>query len=325
MPTRIDEAVFVAAIVEKFPALEAGLRADYARIGAFLTDELQVRAAMRTLDEALAECAVHWGEAGPQVRARRPSDAVRNKIRAEVGQPGPPADIPDESFIRTLHFGKTLREVEAMFGFVNKGRVFTGFVPDDTFREMVRDMETWKDSIAFDHGEYTHRLQWMAIAFHFNFPNARLKQLYTSSVPPGSERADFIESRGDPKPKTMWDFVVDCFSSVTADHYDPIPAVRTRIVSDGFRSPNVFTRYFRDCPDTPFISKYLHSSRAKLQLTADDKFEGLTAYRRRRTQQKYGVAMDKFDVVIDKQQSRVLRKVGDNSEWQNRDFADPPL
>jgi hypothetical protein len=315
MPTPIGANVIEPIIVNKFAVANAD---EYARICSFLTNEDQVVAAMREFDTVMADCAPYWGEASERVRQRTPSPQLKQIIRTELNRP----DLPDQEFVRRYHFGKTLREIESQFGFSNTGKIFTGFVPVPTFIEMIQNMETWRDSIAFDHGEYTHRLQWMAIVFHFNYSRARLRDLYVGTQKKAVAPGKMLDSANRERDVYLWDFVVDCFSSVSVNVYDANGMIETHIVSDSFRSPNNFTRYFRTCPETPFLRNYLNSSRAKLAIAnaQQGQLEGLGKYRRTRLQATYRQVIGKNDAVVDPANRRIVSNTGDA-----RDFVDPPM
>ncbi len=113
--------------------------------------------------------------------------------------------------VRFYSFAKPLRSLEARFGLSDMGRTFIGFVLDVTFTEMVGKCEVWKDSISRNHGEYTHRLQWMMIVGMLNLTKDVTQALYTNSVKVSAFPMK-DNSGKDRATTTLWDFLVDCFS-----------------------------------------------------------------------------------------------------------------
>jgi len=82
----------------------------------------------------------------------------------------------DGVVVRRFRFRKLLAALESQkLGLKDSGTVYTD---DVKIAPVLRAGEVWKDSIGFDHGEYTHRLQWLAIKCHFDWDQTTCLRLY---------------------------------------------------------------------------------------------------------------------------------------------------
>lgn len=122
--------------------------------------------------------------------------------------------------VRRFSFRKLLIALEAKFlGFVDNGLILT---EDVAIAKYLRTCEVWKDSIGIQHGEYTHRLQWLAIAVHFGWDRSLLATLYKGSSATLKKAAyecfgavsllDFVKKRDEQKldvPVNLWEFLFD--------------------------------------------------------------------------------------------------------------------
>src|SRR5690606_24282300 len=133
--------------------------------------------------------------------------------------------------------------------------------------EVLRSLETWKDSIAQDHGEYTHRLQWLAAQIGLEFPLERIKHLYKYAT--SHEPTMMARNNGKNDKTFLWDLLVDVFQNngVYKATVDMKTLVDVAVVTDSFRSPNHVTLALtQGSMDTPFMTAYMHSSLAKVQI-----------------------------------------------------------
>ncbi|MDH4565410.1 hypothetical protein E8E95_01780 [Pseudomonas sp. BN414] len=117
---------------------------------------------------------------------------------------------------------------------------------------LIRNKLFWKDAISADHGEHSHSLQWLAIAYALTGQTtAPIHDLYAKSV-------DYWLMSKDSPNINMWQFLVDCFP-LTGGARDPDPLLTT----SSFRSPQNVTRYLlgKDNKFQPlkqhFLSHYL--------------------------------------------------------------------
>lgn len=99
---------------------------------------------------------------------------------------------------------------------------------------MLRNKLFWKDSMHNRHGEYTHALQWLAIANKFGRPAANL---YAQA---GNYRATSLER----KTVFLWQWLADCFpSDMRADAAGTVLKSGETLESQSYRSPQVITDY----------------------------------------------------------------------------------
>jgi hypothetical protein len=120
---------------------------------------------------------------------------------------------------------------------------------------MLRNRLFWKDSMDIRHGEYTHCLQWLAVAVKFGQPASAA---YAKS---GFYKAD---NAPDDKPVYMWQWLADCFpSDLQRNATSCTKAGSTeQICSDSYRTPQIITDYLvrnpRGALKGHFLSHYLH-------------------------------------------------------------------
>ncbi|HJR30686.1 MAG TPA: LirA/MavJ family T4SS effector [Pseudomonas sp.] len=132
----------------------------------------------------------------------------------------------------------------------------------------------WKDSIAADHGEHSHSLQWLVIARELNGQTTSMAhELYSRSV-------DYYRRDGRNLTTTLWETLVDCFPSIGGG------AKVGSTTTDSYRSPNNVTRlligYGNDLNpiNDHFLSHYLSTKYSKKSLveitpTSQIKFKDL--------------------------------------------------
>jgi hypothetical protein len=222
----------------------------------------------------------------------RVSGELEKRARA-LNMPEKEVQLPSPAdFVRLYSFRKTLRAYEMdNLGLEDCGHVYYG--NGLSIPERISQGQVWKDSIAADHGEYTHRLQWLAIHYFLTekvgFKKDQFKSFYQSTIRAGTAK---MRNNSEEQEAHLWDFLVDCFDvgAKNIGQRDQVQAVKEYMLSDSFRSPNVTTGILQVCPQTPFIRSYLVSTRAKLQLiaqvsqktglTTNIQQQGLNKYRR---------------------------------------------
>lgn len=90
------------------------------------------------------------------------------------------ADAGNGVLVRKFRFRKLLAALEAeKLGLEDCDIVYT---EDVKISNVLLTGKVWKDSIGFDHGEYTHRLQWLAIQCHFDWDKATCLRLYRGTA-----------------------------------------------------------------------------------------------------------------------------------------------
>jgi hypothetical protein len=109
------------------------------------------------------------------------------------------------------------------------------------FFGLLRDQMFWKDSMDMEHGEYSHALQWLALASEFG-PRAAT---FYSKLPDyqSSARTGRIP---------LWSYLADCFPDTKKA--DP------ELTSNTYRSPQIITKHLlgRSTPiRSHFVSFYL--------------------------------------------------------------------
>jgi hypothetical protein len=315
----IEPEVIFDALSNLFPQYSTGDLEDYAKIASFLTAEERVVKALITVDRMLAEKAMKFPKSkesdGWKRRQEHLEALTREGLQTRatynifpMGERGEKDLVETVPTMREVAFRKALREVELeKCGFIDKGRVFIGFVSPQFFRSVVSAKETWKDSIAADHGEYTHRIQWLTIAVGLELSFEKVGHLYSHAVDP--EPVKMGRNRGDPADTYLWDVLVDSFQNngKYKDHPNAAELFQEAVVTDSFRSPNILNVFLlRDSAGrTPFLTAYLHSSLAKVQITwrhkkaSGEKFpevQKFGVYSRKRFKAKWGGELSK-DVV----------------------------
>jgi len=182
-------------------------------------------------------------------------------------------EVGPQCIPRTFHFKRALLELEKPYGFKNYDTILVGDAAK-LVQRLVREGATWKDSISFDHGEYTHRLQWLVIGHIMEangWKRSDLLLLYKDSMTHEAEK-DWYPPKGKeipnstkPMPCYLWDFLVDCFEKIPA--VSPEDLLLHTIRSDSFRSPRNVVKYIMAHQgDYPVLFAYLTSSKAKTEL-----------------------------------------------------------
>lgn len=113
-----------------------------------------------------------------------------------------------------------------------------------SFSAVVKNKILFKDMIGWQHGQYTHALQWLGVCLLYDTPD--LCPGYRFNMSPGELYAYMVTRRtavgfpgelvdGQAKEfssKTIWDFCVDCFRDV-AGHENPV----LNLYTSSYRSP----------------------------------------------------------------------------------------
>lgn len=128
-------------------------------------------------------------------------------------------------------------------------KIYTGFLSDKAFAAQAEDPSQWKDLVASDHGEYTHRLQWYIVM--------------KSALPTVASFGDvFLEINKRPG---LWDYLFDRSAGQAPRRYN----------DDDFRGPEALNAYL--CKNAaaqasfPLLSSFLQHRWAKRDLQFGDK------------------------------------------------------
>ena len=121
---------------------------------------------------------------------------------------------------------------------------------DKVFVDMLEGGQFWKDSMNLRHGEYSHALQWLAVAEEFG---RRALQVYKAT--PKHKSTNGI---------LLWSWLADCFPNNAAGGDERVsPATQETLKSNTYRSPQVITDHLIGRPDPipgHFVSYYLHTT-----------------------------------------------------------------
>jgi hypothetical protein len=169
-------------LIDKFkgtvtPIAENQYFDDFTAIGSLLTDMQVVTAALTELELSMRS------RVTPMAGLEGSDDDVRI-ASAEFyfsRQPGDTDVVPQKHLLRDA-----LRELETRYGFtsqVPRPRILTRELNPKEFRGMIRSATHWKDSgVLWQHGEYTHRIQWYVIIHSNRVANPALVFAETANV-----------------------------------------------------------------------------------------------------------------------------------------------
>jgi hypothetical protein len=255
---------------------------------------------------------------GIQAAISKQTDVIRDREKQFLdNHPGYfIEDKEKDVVVRKFHFHRLLRAIEAKYKFVDNGLILMDDLDGPRFGHILSQGEVWKDSIAATHGEYTHRLQWLAVADHFRFSKEEVMRLYKgSSNQIRSKYSAYYDEKNLPNTKyasSLWNFLFDCFAksadapviwdgtispvALKADRSSKVLAddevallgiLRACGRSDSFRSPLNVTDMLRTDATMGLLHAYLSSSQIKTPLIEGEKIGPLPAYRRDRLEKKY--------------------------------------
>ena len=214
----------------KFMPANAPLLDDVAAIAAFLCNPAQFEAALEQVSSSLWFC--YMGQ---------PAQS-KNKFSRALGMVAENAGfrISTTAGADTGNSGRLSKE-PLEIKLIGSDKVFVDMLQGGLF---------WKDSMNLRHGEYSHALQWLAVAKEFG---RRAVAVYKST-------ADFKSENG----VLLWSWLADCFPSNAAGGDEKISAKTAETLkSDTFRSPQRITDYLigqvDPLPDH-FVSYYLQAT-----------------------------------------------------------------
>jgi Family of unknown function (DUF5636) len=150
-------------------------------------------------------------------------------------------------------FLEALRTLGDFYGF-NPTHCYTlnNQVPTEAFHWVVSQKSLFNDAFTRPHGEYTHSLQWLLMAFRFG-SSLPIADLYARSVaytPKAGKQ--FTGYKGQPSAEQiyLWNFLVDCFEGSDEDF-------RTNIRCDTYRCPQYFTKNLVELSPESWLGRFL--------------------------------------------------------------------
>jgi hypothetical protein len=159
------------------------------------------------------------------------------------------------------------------FGFSKCIYTISGQLDDETFAGIVSEKILFRDNYTRPHGEFTHTLQWLVIAWEFS-DVLPVSQLYANSVKYHSGDKQFVLFKGKTGSIEMWNFLVDCFEGEED--------FQSNILSKTFRCPQVLTnRLSADLPSENWLGEFIYHRR-HLGLTGGAQAPPASPYEKKR-------------------------------------------
>lgn len=148
-------------------------------------------------------------------------------------------------------FSRALKEFAPHYGFKGQVYIVNGQISHQQFASIVTQRILIRDLFTRPHGEFTHAIQWLLLAYAFG---DNVPELYKKSVQYKST-VEF-DAQGGKKKVYMWNFLVDCFEG--EENY------QTNIFCKSFRCPQVFTEKLNAVlPSGSWLGEFLLGRRKK--------------------------------------------------------------
>jgi hypothetical protein len=167
--------------------------------------------------------------------------------------------------------------------------VLVGAVPEEQYQKWTGQGVFFKDMMDAKHGEYTHTLQWLAVAlgnkngdvgltcspmFLYKKISKFVAKKRNLLIPGGTGVGDVAGEKG------LWSWVCDCFPRSMSNRAD-VPKVSGSIFSDTFRCPQRLMQYlFNETTKDHFVGTYLkyryHRRRWLPNLEGDDLYKQIS-------------------------------------------------
>jgi hypothetical protein len=139
------------------------------------------------------------------------------------------------------------------FGFSKNIYTISGKLDHAEFAEIVSEKILFRDIYTRPHGEFTHTLQWLVMAWEFT-DILPVSQLYSNAVKYHSGNKTFVLSKGRTDKIEMWNFLVDCFEGEED--------FQSNILSKTFRCPQIMTnRLSTDLPSENWLGEFIYHRR----------------------------------------------------------------
>ena len=100
-----------------------------------------------------------------------------------------------------------------LFGFADSIYTFSGKIEAEAFAGVVSQKILFRDAYTRNHGEFSHTVQWLVMAYRFD-GRLPVAELYANSVKYSSYPTkvfDYEKGGKSKGPADIWNFLVDCF------------------------------------------------------------------------------------------------------------------
>jgi Family of unknown function (DUF5636) len=146
-------------------------------------------------------------------------------------------------------FAEVLRVIGRYYGFHwEEFYILNDQVDDKDFREVISNKVLFHDAFTRPHGEYTHAVQWLVMAYRFRRTTVNVTNLYANSVKYRS-REPFDYPDKTKKRIYIWNFLVDCFRG--SEDFE------SNIMCDTFRCPQIVTTELVSLPPHAALGAYI--------------------------------------------------------------------
>ena len=146
-------------------------------------------------------------------------------------------------------FAEVLRVIGRYYGFHwEEFYILNDQADDKDFRKVVSNKALFHDALTRPHGEYTHAVQWLVMAYRFRKTSVNVANLYANSVKYRS-REPFEYPDQTKKRIYIWNFLVDCFRG--SEDFE------SNIMCDTFRCPQIVTKELVLLPPHAWLGSYI--------------------------------------------------------------------
>jgi hypothetical protein len=221
------------AKTKSFAQTEQYLRA-FATVAAFLCNDAQFEAALGRVSSSLWDAYRTF-----EPRTRNKFSRSLNKVAGAKGFTFQNRYAADACHTRPI--GVKLVGGDPQLGYMLRRKLF------------------WKDSMDLRHGEYSHCLQWLAIAEGLPTLAVSAADLYVATA--DFRAASKQDGNKGQRSVTMWQWVVDCFPTDMNNLVEEFQHSNETLESQSYRSPQVIMDFLLKNSGGPipghFLSNYL--------------------------------------------------------------------
>jgi Family of unknown function (DUF5636) len=148
-------------------------------------------------------------------------------------------------------FLEVLRVVGKHYGFERDCYTLGDQVKSEDFREIVAKKALFHDSFTRPHGEYTHAIQWLVMAYQFKKSSTKVADLYANSVKYISKKP-FTGRGNQGEIIYLWNFLVDCFPG--PEDFEDL------ITCETFRCPQIVTKNLVWLPPHSWLGAFISAT-----------------------------------------------------------------
>jgi Family of unknown function (DUF5636) len=148
-------------------------------------------------------------------------------------------------------FLEVLRVLGKHYGFEPECYTLGGKVKSADFREIIAKKALFHDSFTRPHGEYTHAIQWLVMAYQFKKSSTKVADLYANSVKYISKKP-FKGSGNQGEIIYLWNFLVDCFPG--PEDFEHL------ITCETFRCPQIVTKDLVRLPPHSWLGAFISAT-----------------------------------------------------------------